>query len=100
MSFKFTRNTEVLSLTATATPQTATQVSAYTKIIISVPNAATPTGIRVSINGSPATIDGDTGVVIASGDVLSLYDHPVETISYVRDTGAALDVDFSIIGMW
>lgn len=100
MSFKLTRNTEVQSLTATVTPQTVDMVSSYTKVAIAVPNNATPTGIRVSINGSPATIDGNTGVIIASGDCLALYDHTVRSIKYVRDTGASGDVMFSIIGMW
>ena len=100
MSFKLTRNNEVQSLTATATPQAVTLVSAYKKIAISVPSAATPTGIRISINGSPETIDGDTGFSIASGDVLYLDRHAVREISYVRRTGAAIDVNFSIIGMW
>ena len=100
MVFKPTINQEVLSLTATDTKQSVTLASSYAQLIISCVGTSPNNAIRVSINGSPVTVTGTAGFLVLSTMPLMLDHHQINTIDYIRDSGAGSDVAFSLIGMW
>ena len=91
MVFKPTINQEVLSLTATDTKQSVTLASSYAQLIISCVGTSPNNAIRVSINA---------GFLVLSTMPLMLDHHQINTIDYIRDSGAGSDVAFSLIGMW
>lgn len=97
MPFKFTRETELLSLTATNAKQSAVLSDGYRKIIIRVP---TSNAIRVAINGNPESLTGLNGLIVNQSLPLEISNHVINSIDYIRDDGESGDVDFQILGMW
>jgi hypothetical protein len=97
MAVKFSRAQKYLSLSATNTEQdVAIGNNAFTKLIIDVTVAG---AIRISINGEPETLSGGNGILIPYEKPLTLYNHVVNSISYIRDNNMISNVSFQIIGL-
>ncbi len=98
MAVKFSRKQKFLQATATDTKQDlAIGNNAFAKLIIDVVDSG---AIRISINSEPNTVDGDNGILVTYEKPLIIYDHIVNTISYIREDSMSSDVDFQVLGLY
>jgi hypothetical protein len=98
MSVKFTRKQKFLTGTATDTKQDLNiGANALAKMIIDVTISG---AIRIQINGEPETLDGDNGILISYEKPLVLFNHIVNSISYIRESSMSSDVSFQVLGLF
>jgi hypothetical protein len=98
MAVKFSRKQKFLEATATATKQDlAIGKNAFAKLIIDVTESG---AIRVSINGEPETLDGNNGILVPYEKPLVLFNHIVNTISFIRENSMTGDIDFQVLGLY
>lgn len=97
MSIKSTRGTDFQQLTATSDVQVATLPNSIKHLMV---RTLSTDGVRISINDSPSDLSATKGILITKDTPLDLTNHIIHAISYIRETGAAADVVFEIIGMY